>query len=65
MNTGILCESCSATMEKKVVTKRHRLMGKLHIVENVEAEVCIRCGQTYFAAKTLDAIDTRLQRGRA
>jgi len=37
------------------------LKGKLYIVENVEAEVCGQCGEKYFHAKTLDAIDQLLQ----
>ena len=34
---------------------------RLYLVENVEAEVCSGCGERYFHAKTLDAIDHLLE----
>ncbi len=41
--------------------KKHWLKGKLYIIENVEAEFCNQCGERYFHAKTLDAIDRLLE----
>jgi hypothetical protein len=35
---------------------------KLYIVENVQAEVCTECGERYFHAKTLDAVDEYLSK---
>jgi hypothetical protein len=32
------------------------------VVENIEAEACGECGERYFHAKTLDAVDAMLQR---
>ncbi|MSQ46820.1 MAG: YgiT-type zinc finger protein [Deltaproteobacteria bacterium] len=46
--------------KKKKVKRQHWLQGKLYIVENVEAEVCPQCGERYFHATTLDAIDQYL-----
>jgi len=46
---------------KKKVRKQHWLNGKLYLVENVDAEVCRDCGERYFHAKTLDAIDKLLE----
>jgi YgiT-type zinc finger domain-containing protein len=60
MKTGIACEFCGGNTEKKTVKKQHWLKGKLYIVENVVAEVCGQCGEKYFHAKTLDAIDRLL-----
>ncbi len=40
--------------------RSHWLRGHLYIVENVEAEVCTECGERYFHATTLDAIDRYL-----
>ena len=34
--------------------------ARLYIVENVDAEVCTECGERYFHATTLDAIDKLL-----
>ena len=55
------CDSCGGKTGPKRVTKQHRLDGKLYIVENVEAELCEDCGERYFHAKTLDAIDAMLR----
>jgi len=57
----MICEFCGGTTEKRIVKKQHWLKGKLYIVENVKAEVCGQCGEKYFHAKTLDAIDQLLQ----
>ncbi len=55
------CEYCNGQTAKKKVTKQHWLGGKLYVVENVQAEVCGDCGERYFHATVLDAIDALLQ----
>jgi YgiT-type zinc finger domain-containing protein len=55
------CECDNAATVTKRVTKHHRLDGNWYIVENVMAEVCPECGERYFSAKTLDAIDAMLR----
>ena len=57
----MICDFCGGTTAKKTVKKQHWLKAKLYIVENVEAEVCTQCGERYFHAKTLDAIDKLLE----
>jgi YgiT-type zinc finger domain-containing protein len=47
------------------VKRQHWLHGKLYIVENVEAEVCAECGERYYHAKTLDAVDEFLSKQHA
>ena len=54
------CEFCGGQTRRKRVKRQHWLQGKLYIVENVEAEVCLECGERYFHATTLDAIDQYL-----
>ncbi|MFZ1640151.1 MAG: YgiT-type zinc finger protein [Candidatus Contendobacter sp.] len=54
------CEFCGGETRKKRVKKHHWLQGRLYIIENVEAEVCQECGERYFHAATLDAIDRYL-----
>ena len=54
------CEFCNGKTKKKFVKRQHWLKGQLYIVENVSAEVCSECGERYFHAKTLDAIDKYL-----
>ena len=53
----MLCEFCGGETGKKNVKRQHWLNRKLYIVENVNAEVCQECGERYFHAKTLDAVD--------
>ena len=51
------CEFCNADTVARTVKKQHWLKGRLYIVENVEAEVCVECGERYYHATTLDALD--------
>lgn len=57
----MICEFCEGKTSKKKVRKQHWLHDKLYLVENVDAEVCDDCGERYFHAKTLDAIDRLLE----
>ncbi len=54
------CEFCGGETTTKKVKRQHWLQGKLYIVEDVDAEVCKECGERYFHAATLDAIDRYL-----
>ena len=56
----MICEFCNGKTRKKKVKRQHWLRGKLYIVENVPAEVCLVCGERYFEATTLDEIDRHL-----
>jgi len=53
----MICELCGGDTTSKKVRRQHWLKGKLYIVEDVNAEVCKECGERYFHATTLDAID--------
>jgi len=55
------CELCKGRTGPKKVTKQHWVDKKLYVVENVAAEVCSECGERYFHADTLDAIDAMLR----
>lgn len=59
------CEFCGGDTRPKRVKRQHWLHGKLYIVENVEAEVCTECGERYFHAKVLDAVDELLSKQHA
>jgi YgiT-type zinc finger domain-containing protein len=54
---GMKCEFCNAETTRRRVRKHHWFRGRLYIVENVDAEVCMECGERYFHATTLDKID--------
>ena len=58
----MLCEFCGGETKKKSVKRQHWLKKKLYIVEDLDAEVCTECGERYFHAKTLDAIDNYLSK---
>ncbi len=56
----MICEFCGGDTKLKQVKRQHWLNKRLYIIENVEAEVCTECGERYFHARTLDAIDELL-----
>jgi len=58
----MICEFCGGKTKAKNVKRQHWLNKKLYIVENVQAEVCTECGERYFHAKTLDALDEYLSK---
>lgn len=59
------CEFCGGITKLKNVKRQHWLNKKLYIVENMQAEVCTECGERYFHAKTLDALDDYLSKQHA
>jgi YgiT-type zinc finger domain-containing protein len=59
------CEFCGGDTRPRRVKRQHWLKGKLYIIENMDAEVCTECGERYFHAKTLDAVDALLSRQHA
>jgi YgiT-type zinc finger domain-containing protein len=61
----MICEFCGGTTHPKNVKRQHWLNKKLYIVENVQAEICEECGERYFHAKTLDALDEYLTKQHA
>jgi len=54
------CDYCQGKTKARRVKKHHDYKKRLYIVENVTAEVCQECGERYFHATTLDAIDRML-----
>ncbi|MFH1076004.1 MAG: YgiT-type zinc finger protein [Pseudomonadota bacterium] len=56
------CEFCEGETTSKKVRKQHWHEGRLYIVEDVETEVCRECGERYFHARILDAIDAMIKR---
>ncbi len=61
----MICEFCGGKTVSKKVSKIHWFQGKLYIVDDVQAEVCRECGERYYHATTLDAIDRLLELGNA
>jgi len=61
----MICEFCGGNTKSKAVKRQHWLNKRLYVVENVQAEVCVECGERYFHAKTLDALDEFLAKSHA
>ena len=59
----MICEFCGGKTVRRKVRKVHWLQQQLYIVDDVEAEVCQDCGERYYHATTLDAIDRMLLAG--
>jgi YgiT-type zinc finger domain-containing protein len=57
----MICEFCNGQTRSKSVQRQHWKGGKLYIIENAIAEVCSECGERYFHATILDAIDRLLE----
>ena len=60
----MICEFCGGETAKRKVRKIHWFMRKLYIVDDVEAEVCLECGERYYHATILDTIDQLLASGQ-
>ncbi len=56
----MICDFCGGRTTLRKVKKHHWLKKRLYIIENVPAETCRECGERYFHATTLDAIDRML-----
>lgn len=56
----INCEFCGGKTTVRKVRKLHWFRRKLYIVEDVDAQVCQECGERYYHATTLEAIDRLL-----
>ena len=56
----MICDYCGGKTKGRPVRKHHLYKKRLYVVEKVPAEVCQDCGERYYHAKTLDAIDALL-----
>ncbi len=54
------CDFCKGKTVTRRVKKHHWHKGQLFLVEKVPAEVCRDCGERYYHATTLDAVDRLL-----
>jgi YgiT-type zinc finger domain-containing protein len=61
----MICDFCQGQTRSRKVTKHHWYKGRLFIIENVPAQVCRQCGERYYHATTLDAIDHLLSSDHA
>ena len=54
------CDFCQGQTRPRRIKKYHRHKGRLYFIENVPTEVCQECGERYYHATTLDAIERLL-----
>ena len=53
----MIFEFCNGETRQNKFKNQNWLRNCLYVLENVEAEFCQECGERYFHATTLDAID--------
>ena len=51
------CSFCSGELEERLVQHEYRWEGELFIYEDVPARVCRQCGERYFDAEVVKAME--------
>lgn len=51
------CYFCEGKVEKKAIRHVHQWGERVFIFNNVQAEVCTQCGETYFGPEALEKMD--------
>jgi YgiT-type zinc finger domain-containing protein len=57
MLLGKTCPFCKGNIEIRRISHMHQWGEEFYLFENIEAEVCGQCGETFFLPGTLKAID--------
>ena len=52
------CSFCDGELEERKVQYEYRWEGKLFVFEDVPARVCRQCGEKYFDAKVVKAMES-------
>jgi YgiT-type zinc finger domain-containing protein len=56
------CYFCKGRIIHKTITHMHTWQEKFFLFEDVPAEVCQQCGETYFRPDVLEAMDAIVTR---
>jgi len=59
----VICKNGECSKGKTTFT--HILNGKLVVVKNVEANICINCGEAYFDSDTVNYIQKKTEEAMA
>ena len=62
LNKHLECEYCDGVTETKSVSRTFKRFGQDFRFENIEAEVCPKCGEIYFDGQTLKEIEEKIRR---
>jgi len=52
-----LCSFCGGELEERLVQHEYRWEGRLFVFEEVPARVCRQCGEKYFDARVVKAME--------
>lgn len=59
------CSICGGRLTRGTITYTQTIGDEVHIVMDVEAEVCPQCGEQYLAPDTVDQIQNLIEHGQA
>ena len=54
---GERCDICGGVLEARVTDFEFRRGGRRGVVENIQADVCLQCGEKYISAETMRQIE--------
>jgi len=56
------CSFCNGELEERLVQHDYRWEGKLFVFEDIPARVCRQCGEKYFDAQVVKAMEKAVLR---
>ena len=57
------CSVCQSNLKQKHITYTQELEGKVYVVSDVPALVCLQCGEQYLSPDTVDRIQGVIEKG--
>lgn len=57
------CSVCKASLKEKNIIYTQELEGKVYMVSDVPALVCVQCGEQYLSPDTVDMIQKVIEQG--
>ena len=55
------CPFCKGNIKEETIDHLHRWGKEMYLFENVTAEVCSQCGETFFAPEVLELMDNHIK----
>ena len=55
------CPFCKGSIKEATVDHLHRWGKEIYLFENVTAEVCSQCGETFFAPDVMELMDKHVK----
>ena len=56
------CEFCDGLTKPGLVTHTFKREGRKFTFENIKAQICQKCGETYLDGKAVDDIENRIEK---